>query len=168
MRPLAAMPTRVSCGVKSAAMRSRCALLGRVFGVLAGVAEGGVSAGDDALNECGRDGEGGRALGGVEYAEAAAGAGSHVEEAASLLEAGGDGVDGFGDVGEFGGYGGGDCGVFFVDDAEHVEGGELVDVLGGGVAGFGGERGEIHVLHDGGWRVLAAIRGVDCRRGVFA
>ena len=41
-------------------------------------AEGGVSTGDDASHECGRDGEGGR----VE-AEAAAGAGFHGEEAAS-------------------------------------------------------------------------------------
>ena len=47
-------------------------------------------------------------------------------------------------------HGGGDGGVFVVDDGEHVEGGEGVDVLGGGVAGFGGEVGELlRVFHGG-------------------
>jgi hypothetical protein len=32
-------------------------------------------------------------------------------------------------------------GVLVVDEAEHVEGGEFVDVLGERVAGFGGEGG---------------------------
>ena len=113
-----------------------CALLGDVFSGFAGFAEGFVAAGHEALDECGRDGEGGWALGGVEDAEAAAGSGSDVEEAAALLEACGDCIDGFGDVGEFGGYGGGDLCVFFVDDAEHVECGKLIDVLGCGVAGL--------------------------------
>ena len=36
-----------------------CALFGGVFGLLAGFAEGGVSAGDEALDESWRDGEGG-------------------------------------------------------------------------------------------------------------
>ena len=110
--------------------------------MLAGEAERAVAAGDEALDEVGGDGEGGRALAGVEDAEAAAGAGADVEEAAAALEALGDGVDGAGDVGELGADGGGDGGVLVVDEAEHVEGGELVEVFAGGVAGFGEERAE--------------------------
>ncbi len=59
-----------------------------------------------------------------------------------MLEARGDGVDGSGDVREFGGDGGCYARVLGVDDAEHLEGGEGVDVFGGGVAGFGGEGGK--------------------------
>jgi hypothetical protein len=117
------------------------ALLGGVFGLFAGFAEGGVAAGDEALDEGRGDGEGGGALAGVEDAETAAGAGSDVEEAASVVEAAGDFVDGAGDVGEDCGYGLGYFGVFVVDEAEHVESGEFVDVLGEWVAGFGEESG---------------------------
>jgi hypothetical protein len=117
------------------------ALFGGVFGFFAGVAEGGVAAGDEALHEGWGNGEGWGALAGVEDAETAAGAGSDVEEAASVVEAAGDFVDGFGYVGEDFGYGLGYFGVFVVDEAEHVECGELVDVLGCGVAGFGEEGG---------------------------
>ncbi len=145
MRPLAAMPTRVSgwpSAAKPAAARSLGAELGRVLGVLAGQAEGAVAAGDEALDELGGDGEGGWALAGVEDAEAAAGAGADVEEATAAVEPLGDGVDGAGDVGELGADGGGDGGVLVVDEAEHVEGRELVEVLARGVAGFGEERAE--------------------------
>ena len=122
-----------------------CALLGGVFGGFAGFAEGGVSAGDEALHESWGDGEGWGDLAGVEDAETAAGAGSDVEEAASVVEAERDFVDGFGDVGEGGGYGGDYFAVLVADEAEHVEGGEFVDVLGEGIAGFGEEGGEVHV-----------------------
>jgi len=123
-----------------------CALFGGVFGGFAGVAEGGVASGDEALEEGWGNGEGGWALAGVENAETAAGAGSDVEEAASVFEAVGDFVDGFGYVGE-GGDDGGDCfAVFVADEAEHVEGGEFVDVLGEWVAGFGEEGGEGHLV----------------------
>ena len=55
--------------------------------------------------------------------------------------------------GRLGGDGGCYFGVFFVDEAEHVEGGELVDVLGEGVAGFGEEVCEFHGgIHDTRWR----------------
>ena len=121
-----------------------CALLGGVFGLLAGFAESGVAAGDEALEESWRDGEGWGALAGVEDAETAAGAGSDVEDSASVVDAACDFVDGFGDLGKDGGYGLRYFCVFVVDDAEHFEGGELVDVLGEGVAGFGEEGGEVH------------------------
>ncbi len=118
-----------------------CALFGGVFGLLAGFAEGGVAAGDKALHESCGDREGWGDLAGIENTEAAAGAGSDIEEAAPVFEAAGDLVDGFGDVREFGG----DClrnlGVLFVDDAEHLQGRELVDVLGERVARFGWELG---------------------------
>jgi hypothetical protein len=117
------------------------ALLGGVFGFFAGVAEGGVAAGDEALYESWRDGEGGGDFAGVEDAETAAGACSYVKETASVVEAAGDFVDSFGDVGEDFGYGLSYFGVFVVDEAEHVESWEFVDVLGEGVAGFGGEGG---------------------------
>jgi hypothetical protein len=125
-----------------------CALLGGVFGFFAGFAEGGVAAGDEALHESWGDGEGGRALAGVKDAETAAGAGSDVEEAASVVEAAGDFVDGFSYVGEDGGYGLGYFGVLVVDEAEHVECREFVDVLGEWVAGFGGRVARFIWFHD--------------------
>lgn len=118
------------------------AFFGAVFGVLAREAEGGIAAGDEALHEGGGDGEGGGALAGVEDAEAAAGAGTHIKDAAAAGHALRDAVDGVGDGGELGADGLGDSRVFVVDEAKHVEGGELVEVGGVGVAGFGGERGE--------------------------
>src|ERR1700760_3273623 len=110
--------------------------------MLAGEAKGAVAAGDEALHKLRRDGEGWRDLAGVEHAEAAAGAGTDVEEAAVALEPFGNGVDGEGDVGEFRTDGSSDLRVLVVDDAEHVEGGELVEVLAGWVAGFGEEQAE--------------------------
>ena len=89
------------------------------------------------LDEVGRDVEGGRAFGGVEHAEAAAGACADVEEAASGVEGLDDGVDCFGDVWEFGGDGIGYSAVFRVDDLEHFERGFFVDAGGGGVGLFG-------------------------------
>ncbi len=126
---------------KPAAITSAAPCSGGVFGGFAGFAEGGVAAGDEPLYESRGDGEGGGNLTGVEDSETAAGARSDVEEAAALFEAGGDCIDSFGNVGEFSGYCGGYFGVFFVDDAEHLEGGEFVDVLAAWVARFGGELG---------------------------
>jgi len=134
---------------------------GGVFGVLAGEAEGAVAAGDESLEEVGRDGEGWGALAGVEDAEASAGAGTDVEEMAAAGEAGGDFVDGAGDGGELGADGGSDFRVFVVDELEHGEGGELVDVCGGGVAGFGGEGAEdllVGCLHE---KSMIATRWVE-------
>ena len=140
VRPLAAMPTRMS-GVgrvrigfvgnaEAGGGEVFGAFFGGVFGVLGGVAEGGIAAGDEALNERGRDGEGWRTLGGVEDSEAAAGSCADVEESSALIEAVGDVVDGAGDVGEFGCDRRGDGRILGVDYGEHFESGELVDVLG--------------------------------------
>src|SRR5277367_1649657 len=101
--------------------------------MLAGFAEGGVAAGDQPLNESWGDGEGRGNLAGVEDAETAAGAGADIEDAATVLYTLRDFVDCFRDFGEDGGYGLRDLCVFVVYEAEHVEGGELVDVLGCGV-----------------------------------
>lgn len=113
-----------------------------VFGVFAGESQGAVATSDEALHEVGGDGEGRWALAGVEDAEASAGAGTDVEEATTELEAGGDGIDGLCDVRELCLDGSGDLGVFGVDDGEEVEGGELVEVLGGRVAGLCQQVGE--------------------------
>ena len=110
--------------------------------------ERGFTAGDDALDEIGRDVEGGRAFGGVEHAEAAAGACAYVEEASAGAKDFDDGVDGLRDVGEFGGDGIGYAAVFGVDDLEHFEGGFFVDAGGGGVGLFGEEFVEV-VRHQG-------------------
>ena len=123
------------------------ALIGGVFRLFRGFAQGGVAAGDEADEEAGRDREGGRALASVEDAEAAAGAGADIEQPATPGETLGDGVDGLGDGGQGGADGGGDGGVFVVDGLKYVERGELVDVGGAGVRGFGGEVGEVFVRH---------------------
>ena len=110
--------------------------------MLAGEAQGAVAAGDETLDEFGGDGEGGRALAGVEDAETAGCAGADVEEASAAVEAGCDLVDGAGDVGELGADRSGDGCVLVVDDAEHVERRELIEIFGRGVAGFGEQRAE--------------------------
>ena len=116
---------------------------GGVFGAFAGAAERGVAAGDDGVEEAGWDGEGGGALAGVEDGKAAAGSGADEEKTAAATEAVGDGVHGCGDLWKLGADGGGDGRVFVVDDLEHVESGELVDVRGSGVRGLGSKGGEV-------------------------
>src|ERR1035437_3297342 len=97
--------------------------------MLGRVAKGGVATGDQALKERGRDGEGWRTLGGVEDAETAAGSGTNVEEATALGEAFGDGVDCGGDCGQFGRDRRSDGRVLVIDNGEHLQGGELIDVF---------------------------------------
>ena len=68
-----------------------------------------------------------------------------------MLEALRDGIDGSGYLRQNLGDSSGDGSVLGIDDAEHVECGKLVDVLGEWVAGFGEESGEIHrdsMMHD--------------------
>ena len=133
-----------------------CALFGGVFGLLAGFAEGGVPSRDEALYESWRDGEGGWTFAGIKYTETAAGASSDVEEAASVFEAVGDLVHRFGDVGEGSNDGGDRFATLVADEAEHVESGEFVDMLGEWIAGFGEEVGEIHLnsmMHEAGPRM---------------
>ena len=115
------------------------AFFGGVFGVLGGPAQGSVAASDDPLHQRGRDGKRGRALGGVEDAEAAASPRADVEEAAALGEALGDGVDGARDGGQLRLDRRGDDRVLLVDEGEHLQRGELIDARGARVARFGGE-----------------------------
>src|SRR5205823_1935145 len=75
------------------------AAFGAVFGAFLGAEHGVGAAGDDALDHFGVGAEGGRAFGGVEDAEAAAGAGAEVDEATPLPEGDDDVFDGAGDVG---------------------------------------------------------------------
>ncbi len=116
---------------------------GRVFGGFAGGSERGVAAGDDGVKEIGRDGKGGRALAGIEDSETSAGSGADVEQAAAAAEAIGDGVHCRGNARKFGANGGSDGRVCVVDDHEHLERGDLVDVCRAGIEGLGGEIGEV-------------------------
>ena len=139
MRPLAAIPTRVSEAANSGGGEVARAFFGRVFGLLEGPAQGSVAAGDDPLHQRGRDGKRRRALAGIEYAEPSAGSRSDVEEAAALGEALGDGVDRARDGGQLRLDRRGDGRVLPVNQCEHLQRGELVDVRGARVARFGGE-----------------------------
>ena len=117
-------------------------LFGGIFRAFNRVAESAIASGDESLDQIGRDVEGGRTFGGIEHAETAGGAGADVEETAATLETLDDGVDGAGDVGNLAGDGGGDLGVGGVDELQSIEGGELVDVRGGGMTGLGEQGGE--------------------------
>lgn len=86
-----------------------------VFSVLHGVAQGGVASGNESDDQRVGHAEGGRNLRSVEYAQSAAGAGSHVEDAASLLHAGHYQVDQFLYLGNRFLYGQGHFLVFGVD-----------------------------------------------------
>ena len=143
MRPLAAIPTRASGGGEAGGDKVAFALLGQIFGLFGGVAQGSVATCDQTLDQGGWNGEGGWALGGIEHAEAAAGTGADVEEAAALGDAIGDGVDGAGDGGQLRLHCRGDRRVLPMDESEHLQGGELIDVGGARVASFGGEGREI-------------------------
>jgi len=89
-----------------------------------------VAAGDEALHESGRNGEGWRTLGCVEYAEASAGSGADVEEASALRKAGGNFVNREGDAGQLGCDRGCDGRILLVDNGEHLERREVIDVFG--------------------------------------
>ena len=113
--------------------------LGGVFVDVGGGGEGLGAAGHDVLHLGGRGGVGGRALGGVERGDAAAGAGADVDEAAAVAQGAGDGVDDHGDLREGLFDGGGDLGVFVVDDAGDLKGRFGVEAFGGRVRGFRGD-----------------------------
>ena len=117
-------------------------LFAGVLGVLAGEPQRPVAAGDQALEQICGDGERRRALAGVQHAEPAAGARSYVEEAAAARKALSDGVDGLRDVRQLGVDSGGDGRVLSVDQLQHLQSGELVEPLGGGIAGLCEQRAE--------------------------
>ena len=72
-----------------------------VLGGFGGVGQRGFAAGDDALHHLGRDAEGRLAFGGVQHAQAAAGACADVKEPAALLHGGHDCVHGARDGRDF-------------------------------------------------------------------
>ena len=115
---------------------------GVVLCALRGAAERGVASGDEADEEAGIDGEGGRALACVEHSEASAGSGTDVEEASAPGEADADSVDRHCDGGQYGADRSRDAGILIVDDGEHGEGRKLINLLAVRVPGFGGQGSE--------------------------
>ena len=98
------MPTTASAGAKPEAMRSRTPAFGIILGAFDGSAERGVASGDEGADQGGRGVEGGRALGGIENAQAAAGAGAHVDKITAMIEGRDDRVNGLLDPREFAGH----------------------------------------------------------------
>ena len=127
------MPQSTSCGWKPRASRSRDADGRVVFGGFGGARKGGFAAGDDALHQIRRDVESGRAFGGIEHAQPAAGARADVEEAAAGVKCVDDSVHRLRDVRELRRDGIGHQAIFGVDDPQHFEGWKLVDVRGRGI-----------------------------------
>jgi len=93
-------------------------------------------------------------FGGVECAEAAAGSGADIDQAAAVAESGDDGVDGAGDLRQGAGDGCGDSCVFVVDEADDFEGGHAVEISRGGENLFGGESLQSRVRDAGSGQVV--------------
>ncbi len=113
--------------------------LGRVLVDVGGGGKGLGAAGHNVLDLRRRSGVGWWALRGVEGGDAAAGAGTDVDQPATIAERTGDGVDDDGDLGQRLLDGGGDLGVFVVDDARDLESGFGIQALGCCVRGLRGE-----------------------------
>src|SRR5271165_1116910 len=111
---------------------------GVVFAGFGGGAEGFGTSGHDELHGAWIGVEGGLDFGGVESAEASAGAGADVDEASAVAEAGDDEVDGAGDLREGAAHGGGDGCVFAVDEANDFERRHAIKISRRGENLFGG------------------------------
>ena len=110
---------------------------GVVFRSFGGAGERRFASSHDADHHVLGDAVSGGAFGGVEHAEASAGAGADVEETAAILEGGDDGVHRAGDVRDFARHGLGDLAVFIVDDTKDILRGKRIDSRGSGVRLFG-------------------------------
>ena len=95
------------------------------------------ASGDERANEMRRDAESGRALGGIENTEAAAGAGADVEQTPPLTEAIDDAVDSPGNRRKLAGDGGGDSAILAIHDADDLERRFVIEIARGQVALFG-------------------------------
>ena len=95
------------------------------------------SAGNEGADEFWRNTEGGRTLGSIEDAEAAAGAGPDIEEASTAADVVDDAVDGTGDGGKFAGDGESDAAVFAIHDADDFERRHVVQIAGSEIALLG-------------------------------
>ena len=133
------MPTSASRASEAARGQVARAHGGIVFAGFGGAAQRGLASGDDALHHFGRRVEGGRALGGVQHAQPAAGPRADVEEAAALLEHRRNGIHRSRDSGDFAAHGIRHLAVFGVDDAQHLFGGQRVDPRRCRVGLFGGQ-----------------------------
>ena len=86
-----------------------------------GQAERAITTRDQALNEIRGNGKCGRALGGIEYTEAAAGSRTYVEQAPTALEALREAVDHARDGRQLRTHGMGHALIFVIDDFEHAQ-----------------------------------------------
>ena len=102
----------------------------------------GFAAGDDPLHHFRRRAEGGRAFGGIQHAQPPAGAGADVKQPAAALKSRGNGVDGARNSRDLALHGARHQGVFGIDDAQHVFGGQVSMVGRSGIGLFGEEVGE--------------------------
>ena len=119
---------------------------GVVFAGFGGGGESFGATGHDVLHGARIGIESGRNLGGVECAEAAAGSGADIDEAAALAESGDDDVNGTGDLREGAADRGGDGRVFLVDEADDFKRRHEVEFSGGGKDLFGGQNAEVRWL----------------------
>ena len=139
VRPLAAMPSTASLAVGWFAARSPGpGLLGRSSDCSEDLRNAESPPAMSRDEQAGRHGKRGRAFACIEYPKPSAGSRAEVKEAAALRKALRNCVDGFRYLGQHGANGKRDGLVGVVDDGEHVKRGELVDLLGGRVARFGG------------------------------
>ena len=145
--PLAAMPTTTSLGPTRRASISPMPGVHVVLGALDRLDQRRQPAGDDADDHLRRRAERRRALGGVEHAEPAAGAGADVEQPAARAERRLDQIDGAGDLLPRRGHRRGNAGVLGADEIDDLERGGGIDGGAAGVAPFGQARVEVVVRH---------------------
>jgi hypothetical protein len=117
--------------------------------VLAGEPQRAVAPGDDALHQLRVHREGWRALAGIEHAQPPARPRADVEEPSAALEPFGDGIHRLRDARQLGLDRRSDLRILGVDDREHLQRGELIEALAGGIASLRGQLGEVGLVGRG-------------------
>ena len=118
--------------------------LAAVLRALDGLQEGRRPARDQRHHQAGVHAVGGRAFGGVQHAQAARRARAAVKQAAARAQFVVYDVDAAGDLGQRGLYGLGAAVILAVDQGNHVQGGQRIDVLGARVALLGVDPAKLH------------------------
>ncbi len=96
-----------------------------------------MAASNQAYHLLGRDAIGGRAFTGIQDAEPARGAGADIDQAPTLAKGCRDGIDRPGDFGQQLAHRQRHLLILLIDDAQHLQGRQLVDFDAGRVAGLG-------------------------------